>query len=454
MCQGCNTEYVSNGLYMTEADIGYFHKAFCDGYNLAHPDKLITDQGVKTITFVLTEECNLRCTYCYMHGKNPKKMTKEIGKQAVDFILDDGLLNGYIDPEAPGVILDFIGGEPLLNIEVLDYIVEYFKYRTLQLNHRWATNYNIGMSTNGTLYKTKAVQDFNRRNLGRFVPGMTIDGNKALHDACRIYPNGKGSYDDVVENLQLLLRNGGPRTTKVTLAPQNLKYMREATLHLFSLGLDTVSCNVQFEDVWNDELAAEFYVELKKLADDIIDNDLYKTKYTSLFSEMIGEPMDPADDQNWCGGSGAMLAIDPDGLVYPCLRYMSYCFSNKDREPFVIGNIWTGVVDKNTYKPLQDLKAITRSSQSTKECFYCPIAKGCSWCSAYNYDVFGTANKRATFHCCMQKARVLANVYFWNKLYRKLGLSKRFKLHVPEEWALVYISKEEYEFLKELSKED
>ena len=62
---------------------------------------------------------------------------------------------------------------------------------------------------------------------------------------------------------------------------------------------------------------------------------------------------------------------------------------------------------------------ITRKSQSTEECFNCPIAAGCSWCSAYNYEQFGTPNKRATNICCMHKAASLANVYYWNKIYSK-----------------------------------
>ena len=63
---------------------------------------------------------------------------------------------------------------------------------------------------------------------------------------------------------------------------------------------------------------------------------------------------------------------------------------------------------------------MTRCSQSTDECINCPIAAGCAWCSAYNYEYFGELNKRATFICIMHKARALANVYFWNKYYRAI----------------------------------
>ena len=93
------------------------------------------------------------------------------------------------------------------------------------------------------------------------------------------------------------------------------------------------------------------------------------------------------------------------------------------------------------------LKCIDRRTQSTDECFYCPIAKGCSWCSAFNYQTFGTANKRATYICVMHKARALANAYYWNMYYMKKGLSYRFKVFVPRDWAEPIIGSEEYNYL-------
>ena len=104
-----------------------------------------------------------------------------------------------------------------------------------------------------------------------------------------------------------------------------------------------------------------------------------------------------------------------------------------DAQPELIaGNVDTGL-DEELF---DELKAITRRSQSTDECFYCPVARGCAWCSAYNYQVFGTVNKRATFICWMHKARSLANVYFWNKKYLKNDIRKSFAMYLPEEDAL------------------
>ena len=90
------------------------------------------------------------------------------------------------------------------------------------------------------------------------------------------------------------------------------------------------------------------------------------------------------------------------------------------------------------------MKCITRRSQSSDECFNCPIAAGCGWCSAYNYEYYGTPNMRTTFTCCMHKARSLANAYY---LYKKYGHSI---IHCPKEWAVPIIGENEYDRLKKI----
>lgn len=117
---------------------------------------------------------------------------------------------------------------------------------------------------------------------------------------------------------------------------------------------------------------------MKKLADFKLEN--YIDTYISFFEEDRFSPMDPKDNQNWCGGTGAMLACSPDGVLYPCLRYMPTSVG-RNRDSYVTcGN----VKDGRDMTLLEDMRSVTRRSQSTDECFYCPIAAGCAWCSAYN----------------------------------------------------------------------
>ena len=147
------------------------------------------------------------------------------------------------------------------------------------------------------------------------------------------------------------------------------------------------------------------------------------------------------------------MAINYKGNMYPCIRYMDSSLNNKQKA-LNIGNIYTGYLiteeEKENYNLISN---ITRRSQSTDECYYCPIGEGCSWCSAYNYEEFGTPNKRATYICCMHKARSLANVYYWNTLYKYLNIDKKFTMHLPKEEALKIIDEQEYNYLLNLSQE-
>jgi hypothetical protein len=125
---------------------------------------------------------------------------------------------------------------------------------------------------------------------------------------------------------------------------------------------------------------------------------------------------------------------------------------NGRQKPLNIGTIDNGYIHTDAEKQNFNLLLnITRRSQSTEECFNCPIARGCSWCSGYNYEEFGTPNKRATYICCMHKAQSLANVYYWNKLYKKLNIDKVFNMNIPKEWALDIIDDKEYGYLLNLT---
>lgn len=438
-----------NGLYMTQKDFDEWHIQFEEMYMHKVKPANGNDKQLltKNITFVVTERCNLRCTYCYEdhhYHENGQRMTKDIGKKAIDFIFNKELVNGYYDSyESPGVVIEFIGGEPLLEIDLIDYLTDYFKFKAFELNHPWATNYFISISTNGILYNTEKVQKYIKKNKGRLSLGISIDGNKELHDACRLLPNGKGSYD-IVEKAVMENIKHGEKTTKLTLAPENLPYMVDAFKHCWNLGIDIIFGNCVYEDVWKNKDAILLYENLKILADYVIDNGLYIHKYTSQFNEQIGSK--DVETRNFCGGNGQMLAIGPDGVCYPCLRFMQHSMKTK-RPAFTCGSIQNGLVDKYTDEKLQSLCSITMQSQSPQKCLDCEISMGCGLCTAYNYDKFGDANQRATGICIMHQARVLGNCYFWNKLYKKINLDKKFELKIPKDWALSIITEKEYDYL-------
>lgn len=143
----------------------------------------------RTITFIVTKDCQLVCKYCYLVGKNPnEKMTLDVAKKAVDKILE----NSYFFNEER-VVWDFIGGEPLLEIDLITNIVDYIEMRLEALSHHWKNNYGIRITTNGLLYKSQKVQNFISKYQNILNLSISIDGTKRKQDLNRVFPNGKGS---------------------------------------------------------------------------------------------------------------------------------------------------------------------------------------------------------------------------------------------------------------------
>ena len=377
----------------------------------------------KNITFIVTKDCQLACKYCYLVGKNTKeRMLWEVAKQTIDYILDH-----EEDFREESVVWDFIGGEPFLEIELIDKICDYLKTEMFSKNHHWFNSYRFSFSTNGINYHTEKVQNFIKKNREHLSIGITIDGTRQKHIwktanmEKGIAPKPeeeRGSYDDVVKNIPLWLEQFPNAATKVTISSADIPYVKDSVLHLYSLGIHEVNINCVFEDVWNEGDDRLFEDQLMQLADAIIDGGLYTDYACSFFTEHMGKPMDcQLQNQNWCG-AGRMLAVDAAGNFYPCTRFAQY--SLRDKKAWIIGNIHEGI-DKNKLRPFLTLD---RCTQSTQECIDCEVAEGCAWCQGENYDAAEspTVYQRATAICKMHKARVRANNYYWNKLFRKLEL--------------------------------
>lgn len=373
----------------------------------------------KNITFIVTKDCQLACKYCYLVGKNTKeRMSWDVAKQTIDYILDNEYDENF---NQESVIFDFIGGEPFLEIELIDKICDYIKSELFRRDHHWFNSYRFSFSTNGINYHDEKVQNFIKKNHSHLSVGITIDGTQQKHDLNRIWKGDgpeRGSYNDVVRNIPLWLSQFPGGATKVTISSADIPYIKESVLHLYSLGIHEVNINCVFEDVWEEGDDKKFEDQLIELADAIIDNDLYRDYACSFFTEIIGKPMDcKLENGNWCG-AGQMLSIDAAGNFYPCTRFAQY--SLRDKKAWIIGNIKDGI-DKNKLRPFLTLD---RCTQSTQECIECEVASGCAWCQGENYDAADTPTiyQRATAICKMHKARVRANNYYWNKLFRKLEL--------------------------------
>lgn len=386
----------------------------------------------RNVTFVVTESCQLVCKYCYQGCKSSKNMTFETAKKIVDLVfkLSESDESTFINTKTKAVILEFIGGEPLLNIDVIEKTCDYFWHKALELHHRFAENFRISMISNGLLYFDERVQRFIKKYKSRLSFGITIDGDKEMHDACRVRPDGSGTWEQANAAQMHYHQHFDRRLgTKVTIAPSNLEHLDRTIKYFIDNGYTDINANPVFEEEWTVEQAKAYYKKLVAIADYIIDNNLQEKIYCSLFNKNHFRKIDEQDQHPYCGGTGDMCAFGTDGTAYPCIRYMNMSLNGSQPE-IAVGNCDRGIYQTDEEKAiLRDMAAVTRRSSNDDECYYCPIASGCGNCSAWCYQKYGTYNKRDKGICWMHRARCLANDYF----FKKIG--EPFEMNLQEEIA-------------------
>lgn len=419
-------------------------------------DKYPTDKkdwcySTSNITFQVTESCNLKCTYCYQICKTEHFMNFDTAKKLVDYILSDEYFNQF---PTFSILLEFIGGEPFLAVDLMDQICEYFINEMLRKNHIWLKHFRFNITTNGTLYFDERVQKFIEKYNDFLSLTVTVDGCKDLHDSCRVFGDGKGSYDLAISAARDLMKKFNKnQATKLTISPDNMSYIPEAIKNFISEGFTDIFFNCIFEHSWTNEEAHKYYYILKEVADYLLNTDWFNDPHhlVNKFDQNGYRPIAKNErDINYCGGNGKMLAFDYKGNMFPCIRYMKSSLGNSV-EPIIIGDLKTGLLKTPEYIKIYDeLNSMTRSSQSEEKCMNCPIASSCGWCSAYNYQCFGELNKRSTNLCKMNIAESLINVYFWNKFYIKHHYNQIYMNHCPDEWALEIIDENELNNLKQI----
>lgn len=441
----------------------FYSDSYNDGIAKAYPELFekekqnIQGEGadqdifVHSFTFQTSENCSLSCSYCYQINKSPMKMTFDIAKKFVDDLLHDKY--DYINQHnSPAIILEFIGGEPLLEIDLTRKIYEYFLEQCYELNHPWFTMHRLSICSNGLQYFNQNVQSFFKEYSHNISFNISIDGNKKLHDACRIQPNGEGSYDIDMMALQHYTSHYVPdKNSKMTLAPGNIKYLFESVKSFMENGMKIINLNCVFEPGWTTKHATIEYEQLKELSNYILENDL-EDIYISIFNERPETVTAPRQDNVSCGGSGKMLALRANGEFYPCLRYMPSSVSS-GVESLQIGDVSTGPHTRASgSKVLHKLDRMTRRSGMTDLCFECPISSSCGGCLAVGHQIIGTPDRKTTFHCVMKYAEALANWYYFNNLIIKhpnWDIDVR-QCKLPKNRVLKIISEDEYEFLKYL----
>lgn len=278
----------------------------------------ITEQDEERV-YNITTSCHtfiadqLLTHNCYQTNKNASIMDIETAKSAVDDLLAGNF--SYLSPGfSKSIILEFIGGDPLLEIELIEEIYQYFLQEAYRLNHPWFHHHRISMCSNGLLYFNEETQKFFDRYAKQISFNVSIDGNKALHDSCRIQPTGEGSYDIGIaavhhSNKKYMI----DISSKMTLAPSNIPMIVESAKNLcIDNNYPGINLNVVFENVWSVHDAQVLYGQMKGITDMVINHDRPDLFFSIFRSSPLLTEYDISEDiNNVCFAAGTqVLTVD------------------------------------------------------------------------------------------------------------------------------------------------
>ena len=201
---------------------------------------MMTKAPVKAMCLNIAHDCNLRCEYCFAakgdFGRGRMLMPLEIGKKAIDFLIQNSGTRHNLE-------LDFFGGEPLMNFDVVKQVVEYAREEEKKYNKK----FHFTITTNGLLLTDDKI-DFINREMSNVV--LSLDGRKEVNDRLRVRVNGKGCYDQIVPRYQKLVANRGDKDYYVrgTFTKFNLDFTQDV-LHMAGLGFDQISVEPVVSDM-------------------------------------------------------------------------------------------------------------------------------------------------------------------------------------------------------------
>lgn len=376
------------------------------------------------VVFNTTEDCNLRCTYCYEINKTKKTLSLEHAKKFIDMLLDDPKPIGN-DPETDnivennGLILDFLGGDSLMDVELIRQILYYFMWTANLKNHRWANRWRASISSNGTLLNRPDVIEFLEEFNGSISLGISVDGCPEIHDKYRVFPDGSGSSSEILSQWpwyeDYCRRSGQNTMTKATLAKDSIPYLYDSLVYLHeTLGLKEIDMNFIMEDMGLTKEDCKIFDEQMKLCVEYVlerSDDIY---WAMLDKEKIGEPFDEESKLVRRCGSGAMPTLGIDGNIYPCFRWLPHTVTKiPNLEKFILGNVSDGkFINKEGFQEVRDA---TVWKVSDDECRKCEVQSACPFCIAGCYSEFHEF-KRTKYICELTKINSKWAKYYWDKI--------------------------------------
>lgn len=351
---------------------------------------------VKALCLHIAHDCNLACKYCFAeegeyHGRRAL-MSFEVGKKALDFLVANS--GNRVNLE-----VDFFGGEPLMNWDVVKQLVAYGRSLEEPNNKK----FRFTLTTNGVLLNDE-VMEFVNKEMSNVV--LSLDGRKEVNDRMRPFRTGKGSYDLIVPKFQKLAesRNQTNYYIRGTFTRNNLDFSEDVK-HFADLGFKQMSIEPVVgpeEDPYSirEQDLPQIMEEYDKLALEYIDR-YKKGNGFNFFHFMIDLTQGPCVYKrlSGCGSGTEYLAVTPWGDFYPCHQFVG-------NEDFLMGNVDEGITKTELVKEFGNCNVY--SKEKCKNCFakfYCS-----GGCAANSYNFHGTINDAYDIGCEMQRKRVECSI--------------------------------------------
>ena len=347
---------------------------------------------IKAMCLHVAHDCNLRCKYCFAStgdfGEGRRLLDFETGKKAIDFLIEKSKGRHNLE-------LDFFGGEPLMNFEVVKQIVEYA--RSLEQEHNKLFRFTI--TTNGMLLDDAKI-DYINKEMSNVV--LSIDGRRGVNDKMRPCINGAGSYDIIMDKYKRLVERRGHDQyyARGTFTKYNLDFSNDV-MHLYEEGFDQLSVEPVVSPSDKDYALTEaelprIFEEYETLAKKIIAIKK-QGKSINFFHFMLDLDQGPCAIKRLrgCGCGNEYVAVTPDGDIYPCHQFVGM-------KEWKMGNLHEGTFD---FK-LKDYFSQTTvyNKHDCKECwakFYCS-----GGCNANNLQYAGDVLKSHKLSCELEKKRL------------------------------------------------
>ena len=347
---------------------------------------------VKALCLHVAHTCNLNCSYCFAsqgkyHGDRAL-MTFEVGKQAFDFLIANSGTRHNLE-------VDFFGGEPMMNFDVVKQLVEYA--RSVEKEH--GKNFRFTFTTNGMLLDDDVI-DFLNREMSNVV--LSLDGRKEINDHFRRDYAGNGSYDTIVPKFQHLVEKRGGKGYYVrgTFTHNNVDFTNDlfhmADLGFTELSMEPVVCPPDDPYALTEEDLPKLFEQYEILAKEMLRRKKEGRPFT-FYHYMIDLKHGPCIYKRitGCGSGTEYMAVTPWGDLYPCHQFVG-------EEKFCLGNVWDGV--KNT--AIQD-EFRACNAYARPECNDCWAKLYCSGgCAANAYHATASVNGIYRYGCELFKKRI------------------------------------------------